>query len=150
MAEEAGLRRARWLGVLARAPREALERAWAAVEPKPGLEPLRRPEIGLAMVRGRMGGSGGRFNLGEMTVTRCAVRLADGTVGHGYVQGRDPAKAELVARLDALLQTEAHRGRLLAELVEPLAEAQAQARATLARQAAATRVEFFTLARGDA
>ena len=139
--------RARWLGVLAQAPREALERAWAEIAAPPTAELLRRPEVGLVMLRGRAGGSGRRFNLGEMTVTRCAVRLADGTVGHGYVQGRDKAKAELVARFDALLQTEAGRD-LLPALVGPLAAAQAAARAEIARKAAATRVEFFTLARG--
>jgi alpha-D-ribose 1-methylphosphonate 5-triphosphate synthase subunit PhnG len=112
------------------------------------VELLRRPEVGLVMLRGRAGGSGRRFNLGEMTVTRCAVRLADGTVGHGYVQGRDKAKAELVARFDALLQTDAGRD-LLPALVEPLAAAQAAARAETARKAAATWVEFFTLARGS-
>jgi alpha-D-ribose 1-methylphosphonate 5-triphosphate synthase subunit PhnG len=102
------------------------------------------------MLRGRMGGTGARFNLGEMTVTRCAVRLADGTIGHGYVQGRDREKALLVARLDALLQTDGYRERLLAELIGPLMTAQSEARAEAARKAAATRVEFFTLVRGDA
>src|SRR4051794_23644605 len=139
--------RAGWLGVLAQAPREALERAWAKLAAAPSAELLRRPEVGLVMLRGRAGGSGRRFNLGEMTVTRCAVRLADGTVGHGYVQGRDKTKAELVGRFDALLQTEAGRD-LMPVLVEPLAAAQAEARAETARKAAATRVEFFTLARG--
>jgi alpha-D-ribose 1-methylphosphonate 5-triphosphate synthase subunit PhnG len=144
------LDRSRWLGVLAQAPRAALAEAWARLEPKPALEPLRQPELGLVMLRGRMGGTGARFNLGEMTVTRCAVRLADGTIGHGYVQGRDREKALLVARLDALLQTDGYRERLLAELIGPLMTAQSEVRAEAARKAAATRVEFFTLVRGDA
>jgi alpha-D-ribose 1-methylphosphonate 5-triphosphate synthase subunit PhnG len=144
---EAG--RARWLGILAQAPREALERAWEALEPGPEAEVLRRPEVGLVMLRGRMGGTGRRFNLGEVTVARASVRLADGTVGHGYVRGRDKAKALLVARFDALLQTEAARGELLDGLVEPLARERAAERAELARKAAATRVEFFTLVRGE-
>ena len=32
------------------------------------------------MVRGRVGGTGAPFNLGEMSVTRCSVRLADGSL----------------------------------------------------------------------
>ena len=141
--------RPRWLGVLAQAPCQELAAAWRALGPvEPAAEILRPAETGLVMLRGRAGGSGRRFNLGEMTVTRCAVRLGDGTVGHGYVQGRDKAKAELVARLDALLQTGTHGPGLLAGLVEPLAARQETARAALAGKAAATRVEFFTLVRG--
>ena len=49
---------------------------------------LRRPEIGPVMVRGRTGATGLAFNMGEMTVTRCSLRLQGGVVGHGFVQGR--------------------------------------------------------------
>lgn len=140
--------RQRWLGVLAAAPAGALAEALAREADAPPMRFLRAPETGLVMVRGRMGGTGRRFNLGEMTVTRCAV-AAGGTVGHGYVAGRDKARAEMVARLDALLQMEGRRLRLLRELVEPLAAAQAEARAATARKAAATKVDFFTLVRGE-
>lgn len=141
--------RRRWLSVLARADRAALDAAWEGLADKPAFAMLRRPETGLVMTRGRMGGTGRRFNLGEMTVTRCSVRTDRGTVGHGYVQGRDRRKAELVACLDALLQEPATRESLLEELVEPLARAQAQAAELAARKAAATKVEFFTLVRGE-
>jgi alpha-D-ribose 1-methylphosphonate 5-triphosphate synthase subunit PhnG len=101
------------------------------------------------MARGRAGGTGQRFNLGEITVTRCAVQSADGLIGHGYVAGRDRRKAELVASFDALLQAPGRRPMLLERVVEPLAAVQAEARAATARKAAATRVEFFTMVRGD-
>ena len=100
------------------------------------------------MLRGRAGGTGRRFNLGEMTVTRCAIRLKDGAIGHGYVQGRDKRKAFLVAGLDALLQNDAD-GRLRRSLIEPLAAEQAAQRDAVRARAAATRVEFFTLVRGE-
>ena len=116
---------------------------------RPGLVLLRQAEIGLVMARGRAGGTGQRFNLGEITVTRCAVRSADGHVGHGYVAGRDKRKAELVASFDALLQAPERRAALLARVVEPLAAVQASQRASQARKAAATRVDFFTLVRGE-
>jgi alpha-D-ribose 1-methylphosphonate 5-triphosphate synthase subunit PhnG len=140
--------RRRWLAVLARAATDQLESCWAEAG-QPPLTLLRQPETGLVMARGRAGGTGQRFNLGEITVTRCAVQSAAGHIGHGYVAGRDKRKSELVASFDALLQAPVGRAALLERLVEPLAAAQAAARAVQARKAAATRVEFFTLVRGD-
>jgi alpha-D-ribose 1-methylphosphonate 5-triphosphate synthase subunit PhnG len=145
--EDSAARR-RWLAVLARAETEQLEAHWAETG-HPIVSVLRQPETGLVMARGRAGGTGQRFNLGEITVTRCAVQSADGHIGHGYVAGRDKRKAELVARFDALLQAPARRPALLERIVGPLAVAQAAAAAAKARRAAATRVEFFTMVRGD-
>ncbi|WP_270934251.1 phosphonate C-P lyase system protein PhnG [Falsiroseomonas oryzae] len=113
--------------------------------PPPPHARLRGPETGLVMVRGRAGGDGAPFNLGEMTVTRCAVRLGDGRVGHAYVAGRDAHQAELAALLDAMLLDEAARPAIEAAVIAPLAEAQQAQRASEARKAAATRVQFFTM-----
>src|SRR5690606_793551 len=96
--------RQRWMSVLAKARNEELDRAWAELADKPRWRSLRKPEAGMVMVRARAGGTGGRFNLGEMTVTRCAVQLDGGATGHAYVAGRDGRKAELAALFDALLQ----------------------------------------------
>jgi len=137
--------RRRWMGVLARASAAEITRHLADLPPPPPHTTLRGPEIGLVMVRGRAGGDGAPFNLGEMTVTRCAVRLDDGTVGHAYVAGRDARQAELAALLDALMQCAAHRAVLEDAVVTPLAAAQEAARSITARRAAATRVEFFTM-----
>src|SRR5258708_200279 len=71
----------------------------------PGYENLREPENGLVMVRGRIGGDGAPFNLGEATVSRAAVRLASGEVGFGYTLGRDREKARMIALCDALVQS---------------------------------------------
>ena len=98
------------------------------------------------MARGRQGGDGAPFNLGEMTVTRCTVRLRGRPVGHAYVAGRDMRQAELAAVLDAVLQDPARRGAMMAAVMEPLAAAQAARAAKDAAKAAATRVEFFTMA----
>jgi alpha-D-ribose 1-methylphosphonate 5-triphosphate synthase subunit PhnG len=100
---------------------------------------------GLVMVRGRAGGDGDAFNLGEMTVTRCAIRLG-AHIGHAYIAGRDHAKARLAALLDAALQDAALHDALMRAVVEPMAAAQQEARALEARKAAATRVDFFTMA----
>ena len=138
--------RRRWMGVLARASAAELVQHLAALpSPAPAHIRLRGPETGLVMVRGRAGGDGAPFNLGEMTVTRCAVRLPDGRIGHAYVAGRDARQAELAALLDAMLQDEAARPALDAAVIAPLAAAEAARREAVARRAAATRVQFFTM-----
>ena len=98
--------------------------------------------------RGRTGGTGAPFNMGEMTVTSCAIRLATGEVGHGYVQGRDKAHAERAALVDAMMQTDL-ADTLRAKVLDPLADAAMTEKATRAAKAAATKVEFFTMVRGD-
>ena len=137
--------RQHWMSVLARAPAIAIESALTRDGPLPAWTRVRGPETGLVMVRGRAGGSGSPFNLGEMTVTRCTVRLASGATGHAYIAGRDEQQAELAAIADALLQDPATRDVLCDSLIRPLAEAQREQRLTRAEKAAATRVEFFAM-----
>lgn len=112
------------------------------------VQELRRPETGLVMVRGRAGGDGRRFNLGEATVTRAAVRIEGGVTGFSYLLGRDAARARRAAVLDALWQSASHRAAVEAAL-RPVAARREAERARQARQAAATRVDFFTMVRGE-
>lgn len=137
--------RRHWLAVLARADADDLAAHLAAIDDAPSYRRLRGPESGLVMVRGRAGGGGAPFNLGEMTVTRCTVRTADGMTGHAYVAGRDMQRAELAAVFDALLQDPGRRAALQAQLIAPLAEVQAARRAATAAKAAATKVQFFAM-----
>jgi alpha-D-ribose 1-methylphosphonate 5-triphosphate synthase subunit PhnG len=139
--------RRRWMAALARADVATLEAAWHDLPERPAYRHLRQPEVGLAMVRGRMGGTGQKFNLGEMTVARAAVRTEAGVVGFGYVAGRDRRHAELAALFDALLQDDAYREMLMAALIEPLERARAQTRGARAQEVAASKVEFFTMVR---
>jgi alpha-D-ribose 1-methylphosphonate 5-triphosphate synthase subunit PhnG len=141
--------RQRWMAVLAMAEPPELARLWAALPDKPGWRRLRAPECGMVMVRGRTGGTGQPFNLGEMTVTRCAVQLADGTAGYGYVGGTDRAHAELAAVIDAMMQAPARRDSAEQGVIAPLAAARDARRRDSAAKTAATRVEFFTLVRGE-
>lgn len=138
-----------WLAVLARAERAKLEEAVAGLSPQPKWRVVKPAESGLAMVRGRAGGTGQQFNIGEMSVARSVVQVEGGAVGVGYVAGRDKRKAELVALLDALLQDGPFADRLKRELVEPLAKRQAASRQKILSKAAATKVDFFTMVRGS-
>lgn len=140
--------RQRWMGLLARADSAALADRWQGFAAKPDYSMLRAPEVGGVMLRGRAGGTGAPFNLGEMTVTRCSITLADGTVGHGYVQGRSKSTAEIAAQIDALMQTTSAEA-VQTQILTPLAEAETACRAARAAKAAATKVEFFTMARGE-
>ena len=110
---------------------------------------LRPPESGLIMLRGRMGATGAAFNFGEATVTRCAIRLAEGQEGHAYVMGRNAAHARLAALCDGLLQTEDHAARVMERVIMPLEARLQQNHIETAGKAAATKVDFFTMVRGD-
>ena len=110
---------------------------------------IRPPETGLVMLRGRIGGSGSAFNLGEATVTRCAVRTSKGHEGHAYVMGRNHGHAKLAAVCDALLQDESQRAEIDARVLQPLQKLMAEQRSLAAHKAAASKVDFFTLVRGE-
>ncbi len=146
-AEDKNARKA-WMGLLAKAPEGRARALLDELGLAPAFEWLRRPEIGSVMVRGRAGGKGAAFNLGEMTVTRCSLKLADATIGHGYVQGRRKGCAEAAALIDALMQG-SDAPRVDAQVLAPLrTEAEAR-RAQRAAKAAATKVDFFTMVRGE-
>jgi alpha-D-ribose 1-methylphosphonate 5-triphosphate synthase subunit PhnG len=134
-----------WIATLAKAPPADLQRLLPEL---PAHDLLRPAEVGAVMVRGRSGGTGAPFNLGEMSVTRCSVRLGDGTVGHAWVQGRDKDHARRAAVIDALMQTAAS-AEVGQRVIAPLAIAAQERRALRAAKAAETRVEFFTMVRGE-
>jgi len=115
----------------------------------PAHENLREPENGLVMVRGRTGGDGAPFNLGEAAVSRAAVRLSTGEVGFGYTLGRDRQKAQMIALCDALIQTADHADTIEAKVLAPLRAAMIAERYRKAAETAATRVDFYTLVRGE-
>lgn len=136
-----------WLALLARAPLDLLEGALAGQTGNPP-QWLRAPQTGLVMAQARAGGTGERFNFGEVTVTRCALRLAPGgAVGVGYVMGRSHRQAQLVAVADALLQDPVKHPQLDQRLLTPIRQFLVERRAAQQARAQATRVEFFTVAR---
>jgi alpha-D-ribose 1-methylphosphonate 5-triphosphate synthase subunit PhnG len=139
-----------WMALLSRAPQTLLEQGLAPHLPA---QPqwLRRPETGLMMVQARAGGTGERFNLGEVTVTRCALRLNDADrnspVGVAYVLGRDHRQAQLAATADALLQEAHWQEQLESSLLEPIRQHLVTQHARRQHLAQSTRVDFLTMAR---
>ena len=138
------------LQALAHSEPKALAARYAQL-PKmaPAASDLRSPEIGLVMLRGRTGGGGAPFNLGEATVTRASVGLPDGEVGHAMILGRNLEKARMVAHLDALAQHPDWAAHIEEHFVQPAAADREAARARLAEETEATRVDFFTMVRGE-
>ena len=141
------LERRRALGLLARATTAELAGPLATFWPDEIARDLRAPETGLVMLRGRMGGDGAAFNLGEATVARAAVELTSGERGFGHLLGRDREQARRIAVLDALWQREGER--VEARVLAPIAARLEAARAKSTAETAATRVDFFTLVRGE-
>jgi len=137
-----------WMSLLAKAPEGHASALLEATGIRPAFTWLRAPEVGSVMVRGRAGAVGAAFNLGEMTVTRCALTLESGEVGHAYVSGRRKRCAEAAALVDALMQTAA-ADRIRAAVLGPLEHEHGARRAGRAARAAATRVDFFTMVRGE-
>ncbi|MEX0339813.1 MAG: phosphonate C-P lyase system protein PhnG [Arenibacterium sp.] len=137
-----------WMSLLAKAPEGRVGALLDMAMDRPDHTWLRPPEIGSTMVRARAGGTGAPFNLGEVTVTRCALTLTTGEVGHAYIQGRRKPCAEAAALVDALMQTDA-KETVRAAILDPLEAELAAAKAQRAAKAAATKVEFFTMVRGE-
>ncbi len=137
------------IDLLGRATAGELTAAWTALSPQPSVQTLRGPETGLVMVRGRIGGGGAPFNLGEATVSRATVRLANGIVGFGHSLGTDREKARLAAIFDALWQQADTRGFVEAHLLLPVAARIAAEDRRKTEETAATRVDFFTMVRGE-
>jgi len=148
MSEKSNSRRL-WMSVLAQAPAQELVELAQPFLAAAGFTTVRAPQIGLAQVRARMGGTGSRFNLGDVTITRCVVQSAAGHYGHAYIRGRDKPHALCAAQLDALMQEEGRRGQLEHRVIDPLRRLIAQRQRQRSAEAAATRVNFFTLVRGE-
>lgn len=141
--------RKRRLSVLAKAPAGALLAHWKATGLDPAVELLRGPETGLIALQGRIGGSGQPFHAGEVSATRVTVRIGSGQVGHAMIAGRDARKAQLVAVIDALALDPAHADRIENNIVAPLEALAQEEDSALRTETAATKVNFFTMVRGE-
>ena len=141
--------RQNWMAILAKARTDELLGAWKCLPHIPTYGLVRRPEVGLIMVQARVGGSGRRFILGEMTITRCVVALDSGLTGYSFIAGRDERHAEVAAVLDAMLQDTACESSVRKTVLEPLEQSQRRQKESDSAHAAATKVDFFTMVRGE-
>jgi alpha-D-ribose 1-methylphosphonate 5-triphosphate synthase subunit PhnG len=141
--------RRRTAGLLAKATAAELQNAWEGLTAKPVVKPVRGPETGLVMVRGRIGGGGAPFNLGEATVTRATILLASGTAGHAQALGTAKENVRLAAIFDALWQEDATRQWVETSLLGLVETRIAAGDKQKAEETAATRVDFFTMVRGE-
>ncbi len=137
------------MAVLASAPADVLARLWRESGLGNDASVIRGPETGLVALRGRIGGGGSPFNFGEATVTRASVKLPTGEVGHAYALGREREKARISATIDALRQRSGLAARIDAEILLPLRDRMRAADDSRRAETAATRVEFFTMTRGE-
>lgn len=141
--------RQRWMSVLAHSRPDELLAHWQTLNLSPQFERIRAPETGLTQLQGRMGGTGKRFVMGDMTITRAVIQLDGGVYGYSYVSGRNKPHAELCAVIDALLQMQGMDELLHKRVIAPLAALQQERRQQRAREVASSRVDFFTLVRGE-
>lgn len=146
-------KRKHWMSVLAQASFEKLSTLWQQSQTQHGLAPdytiIRPAEIGLAQVRARMGSTGRQFNIGDVTITRAAVQLAGGEMGYSYLQGRNKQHAELAAVLDGLLQADQYHVVIFAQIISPLAADKQAERELRQHEVASSKVDFFTMVRGE-
>jgi alpha-D-ribose 1-methylphosphonate 5-triphosphate synthase subunit PhnG len=141
--------RQQWIAVLTKSSRKDLEEALNQLPRKPCYHFIRQPETGAIMVRARAGGSGLKFNLGEMTLSRCVVKVDNGHIGCGYVMGRDHRHAELISVFDGLLQDKTKRPQILQSVIKPLEKIIRERKALSSKKIASTKVDFFTMVRGE-
>jgi len=141
--------RQKWMATLSRSSCQELEDAWQEISEKPDYHYLRKPEIGSIMVRGRVGGRGVQFNLGEITVTRCTLKTSKGIVGVSYIIGRNTRRAELVALFDAILQDPLYYKDVSSTIISRLKASYDKKKAEISKEASTTKVDFFTMVRGE-
>lgn len=147
-AESKARRQAR-MAILAQADSDELQRLWRTLDLDPECTVLRGPEAGLVALRGRIGGGGAPFNFGEATITRTTIRLGNGAVGHAVMLGRDETKVKLAAVIDALAIDDAYAEKIEATIIQPLRQMLAAADEKRRAETAATKVDFFTMVRGE-
>lgn len=142
-----------WMSILARANFDTLQSLWQEVckglHLNPNYQPLRPAEIGMVMVRASVNGNGAPFNMGEATTTRCSVQMDSGEIGSAYILGRNKPHAELAAVIDGELQRGDWNQQITQQLLEPLANLEKGRQNKRQQKAAKTKVDFFTLLRGE-
>ena len=109
------------------------------------------PRPAWSRVRGRIGGGGAPFNLGEATVTRATVRLPAGA-DRPRLCAR-PRQGEGAARRDRSTRSGSDRRharrRSRPRSLAPLRDGRPRPTRKRRAETAATKVDFFTMVRGE-
>lgn len=142
-------RRQNLMLICAHANVNELEHAVASLGASPVVMEVRPPQFGLVMVRGRVGASGNAFNVGEALVTRASVQLQNGVIGHSFLLGRERKKARLAAIIDAVAQSPDAMSVIQDSLIAPVSERINREKIAQAEETASSKVDFFTLVRGE-
>ena len=137
-----------WMKELALANFAELEILWQQFTNKPEFKYLRATDSGLLQVQGKLGNTGDRFNMGDITITRSSISLANGINGFAFVQGRNKQHADLAAIIDAIMQSDLATNAQTA-LIAPLQAARLERLKTATAATLQTKVDFFTLVRGE-
>jgi alpha-D-ribose 1-methylphosphonate 5-triphosphate synthase subunit PhnG len=138
------------LSTLARSSFSDIEQHWNSDAAQHQYQFIRKPETGMVMAVGRAGGNGEPFNMGEVTVSRCTLRLESGETGFGYVRGRNLKHVETIALIDAISQRQdAASEHVVNELLPALQQKLQQNKQQKQSGAEQTRVDFFTMVRGE-
>lgn len=149
MTNDIKVQRQKNLSILAKAPLNIMLEYWQAINVDATFKFLKKPEVGMAMVRAQAGSGGENFNMGEMSMTRCVVRLDSDEVGYGYVAGRSKKKSELVALIDACWQKKSLKNIIEEKIIEPLYHIQASKEKIISENTESSKVNFFTMVRGE-
>ncbi|MFC0178603.1 phosphonate C-P lyase system protein PhnG [Thorsellia kenyensis] len=137
------------MGLLAKSPFEVIDNLWTTLNLTPNYELFRAPEIGLVQLQGKMGGTGNRFYVGDATITRAVVLIENKYYGYSYIMGRDKKKAQLCALIDGLMQINEYQITIEEKLLLPLLKLLETQKNEKNKATEATRVDFFTLVRGE-
>ena len=135
-----------WLATLVRVP--ANEVIAASNEFDFSMVVLKGPEVGLLMINGRIHSTGRPFHLGEVSLTKCVLKDDQGLLGYGHIIGRNKQQAKAIALFDLALQRNDSAEAALIRLnawKEDVAEIDAMESETVEE----TRVDFFTMVRGE-
>lgn len=137
------------LSILAKAPLSNMLEYWEGINIDATFNFLKKPEVGMAMVRAQAGSGGENFNMGEMTMTRCVVRLDSTEIGYGFVAGRSKKKSELVALIDACWQKKSLKNIIEEKIIAPLHCVQISKEKIISENTESSKVNFFTMVRGE-
>ena len=141
--------RQRRMSILARASYQDVLTLWNKNPIELEYSIIREPEIGMVQIRGKMGNVGDKFNVGDATMTRASVLLETGEIGHCYMLGRNVKQALLASRIDAVMQIEKYKDMLNIQIINPLENIYKTTKQKQKKEAQTSKVDFFTLERGE-